>query len=512
MIVIDAGHGGTDPGASGNGIIEKEYNKLISDYMYNRFVELGVPVVRTREGDETLTPEARTNLIKNAFGNDPNVVVLSNHLNAGGGDGAEVIYALRNDDTLSKLILQELESEGQNIRKWYQRRLPSDPSKDYYFIHRLTGNTEPVLIEYGFLDNGEDANFIKNNWQRLAEAVVRAVSIYKNLPYDGTLNEILYTVKSGDSLASIAQKYGTTVDAIKDINGKTTNIVSVGEELIIPRGTGSVSTTTKYDTYTVKRGDSLYSIANRYNTSVAELKSLNNLTSNMLSIGQVLRLPGTQTTTTITSPSNTYIVKRGDSLYSIANSYGTTVDALKSLNGLTSNTLSIGQVLRLPGSETTTISPSTGTYTVKKGDSLYSIARDYGTTVDAIKSLNNLTSNTLSIGQVLRLPGNETNTGLTGNTYVVQLGDSLYSLSKRYNTTIDQIKNLNNLSSDVLSVGQQLIIPIAGTTSNALYTVKRGDSLYSIARDNGTTVTALKSANNLTSDVLSIGQEIIIPN
>ena len=91
----------------------------------------------------------------------------------------------------------------------------------------------------------------------------------------------------------------------------------------------------------MKSGDSLWSIANRYNTTVNELKSLNNLTSNTLSIGQILKLPSTTTTT------KTYIVKAGDSLWSIANKNNTTVDALKSLNNLTSNTLRIGQVLKI---------------------------------------------------------------------------------------------------------------------------------------------------------------------
>ena len=85
-IVIDPGHGGTDPGASGNGIIEKDLNLAISKYMYDRFRGLGIPVKITREGDSTLSPSERTAAILNSFGNDPNVIVISNHINAGGGD------------------------------------------------------------------------------------------------------------------------------------------------------------------------------------------------------------------------------------------------------------------------------------------------------------------------------------------------------------------------------------------------------------------------------------------
>lgn len=86
MIVIDAGHGGVDKGASGNGMFESDYTLLISKYMKDRFDELGIPSKLTRSSDETLTPSDRVNRILNSYGNSPSVLVISNHLNAGGGD------------------------------------------------------------------------------------------------------------------------------------------------------------------------------------------------------------------------------------------------------------------------------------------------------------------------------------------------------------------------------------------------------------------------------------------
>ena len=130
-IVIDAGHGGSDPGASGNGIIEKNLNLAISNYMYNRFKELGIPVKMTRDSDITLSPTERVKKILDSYGNNPNVIVISNHINAGGGEGAEVIYALRNNSVLADLVLDELGNAGQLKRETYQRRLPSNPAKDY---------------------------------------------------------------------------------------------------------------------------------------------------------------------------------------------------------------------------------------------------------------------------------------------------------------------------------------------------------------------------------------------
>ena len=200
-VVIDAGHGGSDPGASGNGIVEKDLTLKISNYIYNRLKDLGVDVKITRTTDETISPTERVNRVLNAFGNSSDVVVVSNHINAGGGDGAEVIYALRNNDTLSHLILKELSNEGQNTRKAYQRRLPSNPSKDYYFMQRNTGDTESITVEYGFLDSkGDDVNQLKNNWQNLAEAVVRAIIEYLNLSYIPVQEGSYYIVKSGDTI------------------------------------------------------------------------------------------------------------------------------------------------------------------------------------------------------------------------------------------------------------------------------------------------------------------------
>lgn len=443
-IVIDPGHGGDDPGSSGNGIIEKDLNLKISQYMYDRLKDLGVPVTMTRTTDETLSPTERVERILDAYGNNSNVIVVSNHINAGGGDGAEVIYALRNSSTLATDILNEIEKEGQNVRKAYQRRLPSDTSKDYYFIHRNTGKTQPVIVEYGFLDStGDDVSQLKNNYEDLAEAVVRGLADYMNITYV-PISGNYYTVQSGDSLWSIAKKYGISVSDLKEANNLTSNTLSIGQVLKIPTEEESEIPTT--NTYTVKSGDSLYSIAQKYGITVNELKTLNNLTSNTLSIGQVLKLPTEEETVPTT---NTYTVKSGDSLYSIAQKYGTTVDELKSLNNLTSNLLSIGQILKIP----TSTSNNYIEYTVKSGDNLYSIARNYGITQSELMEYNNLTSNLLSIGQVLKIPVQENET-----TYVVQPGDTLYSIAIKYNTTVDSIKNKNNLTNNNLSVGQVLAI------------------------------------------------------
>lgn len=448
-VIIDPGHGGTDAGATGNNLLEKDYNLLISKYMYDRFKELGIPVAITRDSDTTLSPTDRVNTILNKFGNSSDVILISNHVNSGGGEGAEVIYALRNKDTLAKRILENIGAAGQETRKYYQRRLPSDTSKDYYFIHRNTGNLEPLIVEYGFIDNTKDVEFLKENYEELAEAVISAVANYIGVPYTPPEDLITntYVVQKGDTLYSIANKLGTTVSELKKENNLTSNTLQIGEVLRVP--TKEIYEEEE-NIYIVKKGDTLYSIAMANNTTVDELKKANNLTSNILSTGQLLKIPSALL------PESTYTVKKGDSLYSIANKYNTTVDELKRINNLTSNILSIGQILKLPSDKASDVENEENTisYTVQKGDSLYSIARKYDTTIDRIKDLNNLTTNLLSIGQVLLIP---TDTNLE-TTYTVQKGDSLYSIAKKYNTTVDRLKQLNNLSSNLLSIGQILIV------------------------------------------------------
>ncbi|MBR1376411.1 MAG: LysM peptidoglycan-binding domain-containing protein [Bacilli bacterium] len=390
-IVLDAGHGGDDPGATGNGIIEKNLTLDITKYLYDRFRDLGIPVKVTRLTDETITPTERVNRVLNAYGNSNDVIVISSHINAGGGDGAEVIYPLRNNNVLPNLILNEMSKEGQNIRGSYQRRLPSNTSKDYYFMQRNTGNTQSLTVEYGFLDSTkDDVNQLKNNYKNLAEAVVRAVTSYIGVPYTPISGDNTYIIKGGDTLYSLARQFNTTVDELKSLNNLTSDVLSVGTIIKIPSGT---TPTPDSNTYIVKKGDTLYSIAKNNNTDVNTLKSLNNLTSNTVSIGQVLTLPGA---VVIPSTENQYVVKRGDALYSIARKYGISVNDLLTYNNLTSNSLSVGQILNIP-------IENTNTYTVKSGDTLYGIARQFNTTVDSIKSKNNLSNNILTIGQILTI-------------------------------------------------------------------------------------------------------------
>ena len=213
--------------------------------------------------------------------------------------------------------------------------MPSNNLKDYYYIIRETPNTEAIIVEYGFIDNIKDAKKINENYKKYADAVIEAVLDYKGIDLT------------------------TNIDKSKN-------------------------------TYMVKSGDTLWTIAKNNDISVQELKEINNLSDNLLTIGQILKIKNE----TSILENNTYIVQKGDTLYSIANRFKTTVDNLKVLNNLTSNNLIIGQKLIIYNQDNKI-------YTVQKGDSLYKIAKDNNTTVDKLMILNNLISTTITVGQKL---------------------------------------------------------------------------------------------------------------
>lgn len=376
-----------------NGIVEKDFTFTIAKYINERLNNIGIENFLVDENNTGLTDEEKVNIIKNKYGNGNNIIVISNRLNKGGKNGAEIMYPLRNNSKLASLIASNLEDAGQTVLKYYQLRNNSDTSKDDDYLIRNTANNLTIVIDYGYIDNTSDANFLKNNYEKLAEAVVKSIANYAGVSYSPANMEGYYIVKKGDSLWSIASKNNTTVDNIKKLNNLSSNNLSVGQVLKLSYDTENEDIK-ESNIYTVKKGDSLWLIANKYGTTVDKLKNANDLKSNTLSIGQTLIIPEKKESTSKIS----YVVKKGDSLWLIANKYDTTVEKIKSTNNLKSNTLSIGQVLVIPSSSEFI------TYTVKKGDSLWLIANKYNTTVDNIKKLNNLSSNNLQINQKLILP------------------------------------------------------------------------------------------------------------
>jgi LysM repeat protein len=210
------------------------------------------------------------------------------------------------------------------------------------------------------------------------------------------------------------------------------------------------------------------------------------------------------------------IVQPGDSLWSIAQRHETTVAAIMEANGLTSDSLNPGHVLRLP--TTATVKPDT--YVVQAGDSPYSIAMAFGLSLDELIAINNLDGHIIHVGQVLRLTPSAADAPAVPLVVTVQRGDSLWALAQRHDVSWEAIADANGISrsNPRLAVGTNLTIPGRFTESGQAQggyalptvTVVRGDTLEGLARRHGTTVAALMAANNLRTPMIQAGQTLRI--
>lgn len=210
----------------------------------------------------------------------------------------------------------------------------------------------------------------------------------------------------------------------------------------------------------------------------------------------------------------TYYVQPGDSLYSIAVRYGTTVDALRQANGLGSNAIAPGQSLNIASKGKAPA--GTSLYTVHAGDTLFLLSQRFGVSVSSLKQANNLSSDYLVVGRQLVIP-KSTGSGTAATTYKVQSGDTLYLIARRYGVSLAALEQANGIyDSQNLRVGQTLTIPTGSGSSygsdTTNYTVQYGDTPYLIAARKGISVDTLLRANNLGSgSAIYPGQVIKIP-
>jgi len=376
-----------------------------------------------------------------------------NDLGNVGNDVIEKDYAL----LISNYIKQRLDDLGIDniITRNTDRNLSDDERVN--IIESTYGLDDNVLVVSNHLNkgglSGVEIIYALRNDDDFAEEISKQIissggvlnKYYQLRDPDDTAFDFYSLIRNTPNYETVMIEYGY-VDNVSDANKIKNNYSDYAEAVVraIAVYTGNKYVPVSGDNiYVVKKGDSLWKIANSYGISVSELKSANNLSSNILNIGQILNIPVSGV-----GDENVYIVKSGDSLYSIARKYGISVDELKNVNNLTNDLLSIGQKLVIPivGNESVDI------YVVKSGDSLYSIAKKYGVSVNELKKVNNLTSNLLSIGQKLVIPDDN-------QIYIVKSGDSLYSIAKRYGVSVDELKNVNKLTSNLLGIGQKLIIP-----------------------------------------------------
>jgi peptidoglycan endopeptidase LytF len=337
---------------------------------------------------------------------------------------------------------------------------------------------------------------------------------------------IVHQTVAKDTYYSIGRRYNV---APKDIMAFNDNkYLQVGVIIKVPTNipftaTGSSNTPSSASTgnvveHTIKPKENLNMLAEKYGTTINEIKALNNLTGSNLSIGQVLKIPAKNTeqtsapapvtppakNNTETQPANTqssdqtmieHTVQPKEFLGKIAEKYGTTVEEVRKANNLSGNNLRIGQKLKIPATKNidenkvvaaaeekpTQDNKSTdaaGTHTVLRNETIFTIAKQYSITAYQIRKLNDLPDNAITIGQVLKVPG-----GIIADVQVpkekqteakvketpaakeesfihtVATGENIFTIAKKYNLTAYQIRTANKLDDNAIKVDQKLIIP-----------------------------------------------------
>ena len=503
------------------------------------------------------------------------------------------LFGIKGDYNGNSVHVETLEDDGSGnyytITDDFRKYEDYDQSLGDY-ASLLTGDNDPSSWRYEFYSGARYSN--TDSYQDATQYLTGRYAT--DTSYASKLNKII-------------EQYGL---AEYDMNGNPVVPETPVEE--VPANPETPSTpeapSTSNGSYTVKAGDSLYRIAANHGISLTQLMEANSLTTYFIAPNQKLAIPGGtssngngNTTPEESSKPNTeapesttpvaggsYVVKAGDSFWAIASKYGISIGELQKLNGTTSFLIHPGQSLKVPGTgnsttpetnapenstpgnvenetETTPSTPSTsGSYSVKAGDSLYAIASKHGMTLSQLRELNNLSGSLIHPGQTLKVSGTntapstsnpesstpevtepttpltpETNTPVTGSgAYTVQRGDSLYGIATKHGMSLSQLQSLNGLSGYLIHPGQVLSVsgtaavqtveetpatpvveetapvesapaesvPVESTSQAGTHTVQAGETVYTIAQKHGVDVYKLIE-NNGGTNVL-VGQVI----
>jgi membrane-bound lytic murein transglycosylase D len=394
---------------------------------------------------------------------------------------------------------EELEAMNPELRRWC-----TPPGIENYPLNVPLGTAEKVLAEL------------------------------KKIPEKDRVTFVRHKVRRGDTIGAIARRFGVPGKALMKMNGiRDARRLKVGRHLVVPVRPNGEGAKNRTLVHVVGKGESLSVIAQRYGTTVPGLKERNGLRSNVLSIGQRLTVTGTAggarskkaLSAVATATRETwYTVRSGDNLGAIAGEHGTSVSALKKLNGLKGDRIRVGQRLkvRVAKAAKTPKKRRSVTYTVVAGDVVGTIAKRFSMSRGDLRTLNKLKKDRIYVGQKLRVYGPRGSTApkrtaksSVKRTYTVKSGDSLSVIASRHGVSTSDIKRWNRLKSDRIKVGKKLTIrggkapgPTTRTASvkTSKYKVRSGDSLWEIARRFGVTVASLKSTNGLRSSSLKVGQ------
>lgn len=294
-----------------------------------------------------------------------------------------------------------------------------------------------------------------------------------------------YKVKSGDTISEIAELYGVSTRDIRRWNGLKSNRIIAGQNLkvfsdesyssdndIVENNSDVSNKNVNY--YKIKTGDTIGGVAELYHVSASSIRYWNGISGNKIIAGQTLKIysdysPGSENhylgkTTKSSSGYEVYTIKRGDAIGKIADIYNVSISDIRKWNNLSSNKIVAGKTLKIYSnttSNTKKVNKTSGNlsyHKIKKGETISQIAEQYNVSISSIKEWNNLPDNNIIAGDELIIKKDKTLSNNNSEYHLVSKGESLYSISKKYNIPIQKIKKLNNLSGSQIKPGQKLKI------------------------------------------------------
>lgn len=322
----------------------------------------------------------------------------------------------------------------------------------------------------------------------------KKLKIYTDEKYVPSPNEVssnntkgniyYYKVKKGDTVSEIAERYHISSTELKKWNNLNSNKIVYGQTLKIyssettaslVESTTSPSGNVNY--HKIKSGETIGSIAEEYKVTSSSIREWNKLTSDKIIAGTTLKIYSDNSTYSnkeedlhkdeLTSESITHQIQPGETIIGISESYRVSIDDIKRWNNLSSSKIVAGKTLIIysngnghqNSSKTVVENKSNASmHKVKKGETLGGIAEKYHVSVSSIQKQNNISGNKIIVGQELKIPESSgVSSQKTKDGYhIVDNGETLYSIAIKYNTSVQKIKKLNNLSSSKILVGQKI--------------------------------------------------------
>ena len=313
--------------------------------------------------------------------------------------------------------------------------------------------------------------------------------VTSNVSKNNKTNLIRYKVKSGDTISEIAELYAVSTRDIRRWNGLRSNRIITGQNLKIFSNesyssdndvveSSSEVTGKNVNYYKIKPGDTIGGIAELYHVSASNIRSWNGISGNKIIAGQTLKIysnysPGSENhylgnTTKSSNNYELYTIQRGDAIGNIAEQFNVSVSDIRKWNNLSSNKIIAGKTLKIyPNSnsnsnitKTKNVNNNSSLYsyhTVRRGETISQIAEKYHVSISSIREWNDLFDNTIIAGTKLKIRKDKSYSRNENSQYhLVTKGESLYSISKKYNISIKKIKKLNNLTGSQIKPGQKL--------------------------------------------------------